>query len=281
MARNKDKSNDELYQEEYEELTYEEFKKIIEEEKEKPILRKENNSNKSNESKKFVHRIVAFFIAFLLVFQISAILFDTFRLDAIHFLKTSYQLSKDETIQEWRESVVVIHGASRIGQTKGTGFFIDEDGLLLTNYHVVDDLQYIGVTTENGDVLEGEIVASDEDLDLALVSVDASNLPALPLQEQTAPPGEHIFVIGNPLSFTKIANEGEVLPSERIVANRLGITAPIYRGNSGSPVITETGEVTGVVFAKTRTLDRSQQPVGLAVRIEDVHSFLKEAKLEN
>ncbi|MDA3130109.1 S1C family serine protease [Aliibacillus thermotolerans] len=272
MSEDKKNNNmDELYEEKYEELTYDEFKEALQEEESSFT-----NEKKEKKRKKRYIRFIAILIAFFLVFQIAAMMVDTFRLDAIDFLKTSYQLSQNETIQDWRESVVVIHGTSRIGQTKGTGFFIDENGLLLTNHHVVDDLAYVGVTTENGEVFEGELVASDEELDLALVSIEARNMPTLPLREETIPSGEHIFVIGNPLSFTKIANEGEVMADHQVVANRLGITAPIYRGNSGSPVITETGEVTGVVYAKTTIQDQLQQPVGLAVKIEDVHSFLEE-----
>ncbi|RSL33372.1 serine protease [Salibacterium salarium] len=266
--KDKDKL-DEMYDEDYEELSYEEFQQVLEEEPPKKPKEK-----RKKRKKRWGVRIVAGVIALMLIFQTSAILFDTFRLDAIEFLKTSYRLSQDENIQEWKEAVVTIEGEGKYIRSQGTGFFIEEDGLVLTNHHVIEDQDSIGVSTENGDVYDGELIETDEDKDLALLDIEGGGFESLPLQHRSSDEEDHIYVIGNPLSFTKIANEGDVLGAEHTGENVLGISAPIYRGNSGSPVITEEGEVTGVVYAKRTISKPEQESIGLAVSIEDVHEFL-------
>lgn len=271
MTEKNDRRRDDLYDERFEEMSYEEFKEALTEE---PVKHKQ----KSRKKKPWGVRILASVLIFVMIFQGVSILFDTFRIDAIEFLKTSYRLSQNETIQEWKEAVVVIQGDSPFGRSKGTGFFISNDGYLLTNHHVVEDKRTIGVSTENGDVFQGDLIASDEEADLALLKVEEKGHSYLPLMDTQADSKEHIYVIGNPLSFTKIANEGEVLNKEATGETAFGITAPIYRGNSGSPVITEEGKVTGVVYAKKTIQQRGEEPLGLAVPIEDVHAFLEDVR---
>ncbi|MFB4164046.1 S1C family serine protease [Alteribacillus sp. JSM 102045] len=262
---------DELYDEKYEEISYEEFKEVLEEEPQ----RKPEEIKKKKKKRRGI-RIIAVLLALMLVFQVSAMLFDTFRLDAIEFLKTSYRLSQDENIQEWKEAVVTIQGEGRFGRSKGTGFFIDSKGLILTNHHVIEQQDSIGISTEDGEIFEGKLVGSDAEKDLALVEIEEEeNFEALPLKNDVSLEDDHIYVIGNPLSFTKIANEGNILSEETTRENAVGISAPIYRGNSGSPVISEKGEVTGVVYAKKSIDHPKQESIGLAVPVDDVHTFLE------
>ncbi|MDQ0299339.1 S1-C subfamily serine protease [Salibacterium salarium] len=268
--RRKDKNKlDDMYDEEYEELSYEEFQQALEAEP-----RRNPKEKKKKQKKRLGIRIVAVVIAVALVFQTSAVLFDTFRLDAIEFLKTSYKLSQDEDVQEWKESVVTIEGEGKYLRSQGTGFFIKENGLVLTNHHVIENQDSIGVSAENGEVYEAELIKSDEEKDLALLDVEGDGFNSLSLRKNTSDENKHIYVIGNPLSFTKIANEGRVLGTEETGGDELGISAPIYKGNSGSPIITEKGEVTGVVYAKRTLTDSNRESIGLAVSIEDVHTFL-------
>ncbi|WP_240375495.1 S1C family serine protease [Bacillus piscicola] len=268
---------DHLYDEQYEDLSYEEFQELVAEE-----AAEDGDKSKKKETKRkkprWSIRIIAVFISLIMVFQAASMLFDTFRLDALEFLQTSYRLSQNETIQQWKEAVVTISGEGPEGSSKGTGFFINKEGYLLTNHHVIEDHYSIGVTTEKGDVLKGEVLASNADQDLALVKVEGDQpYPYLPIEEKASEAGEHIYVIGNPLSFTKIANEGTVLKKQLTNGRALGISAPIYRGNSGSPVISEQGKVIGVVYAK-RKLARPnrQESIGLAVPLAEVNQFLEE-----
>ena len=89
----------------------------------------------------------------------------------------------------------------------------------------------------------------DEDLDVALLKVEGENLPHLPLRISDAKEHESIYVIGNPLTQTQIVNEGEIVNNEQPY-QVMKITNPIFPGHSGSPVISQAGEVVGIVYAR-------------------------------
>ncbi|WP_178075216.1 trypsin-like peptidase domain-containing protein, partial [Pseudomonas sp. 2995-1] len=94
--------------------------------------------------------------------------------------------------------------------------------------------------------------------------------------EESWDPGMSIYVIGNPLFFNFIANRGHIIDlTEGRDVPFLMIDAPIYRGNSGSPVINEDGLVVGVVFATSRRdVDGERIRVGLAVPVEHLMNYL-------
>ncbi|WP_096199702.1 S1C family serine protease [Bacillus sp. FJAT-45350] len=258
-----DKKNDEELVEDLdaEEPSLEDFL-IEEEDDEKDIKKKKRN--------KGFKKLIAISIAFLLALSVFGTLFRTFSLDAIAFLKASYQLSQQEDVQEWKQSIVTVQGEG----SKGTGFSISEDGWIVTNRHVIEDAHQIIVSFQDGELFEANVVESYNDVDLAFLKVEGEGLPFLELSEERGVSGERIIVIGNPLAFTRIVNEGVILedPNRPQVT---AISAPIYRGNSGSPVITEDGQVVAVVFAKTvPTFQNQNQTVGLAVPIEYVQERL-------
>jgi S1-C subfamily serine protease len=166
-------------------------------------------------------------------------------------LLKSNELSKDSDIQSWKEAVVTIYGNGR----KGTGFVIDPNGIIVTNLHVVDNMELIQVSFSNGETYSAEIVKKNPDNDIALIKIDAQkvNLSSLPLSELLVEANRPIYIIGNPLAHTFVVNEGT---SGEMVRSSLRsevfiIDVPVHSGNSGSPVITEDGVVVGVVFATT------------------------------
>lgn len=225
----------------------------------------EEKEEKKRGSKKWV-KLVAIVIAAMLVFQVSAVFFSTFSLDAIRFLQTSYRLSGQEDVKQYKQAVVTVQG----DRSRGTGFAISSDGLIVTNHHVIENQRKIMVGFHEGELFEGEIISSYPDIDIAFLKVEGENIPYLPLSDQDGLKNEKIYVIGNPLSWTRIANEGEILESKDLTL----ISAPIYRGNSGSPVINMEGEVVAVVFAIRRTNQYGGRSVGLAVPIEIVHQHM-------
>lgn len=217
-------------------------------------------------SRKIWVKIIATVIAVMLAFQITSSLLSTYSLDAISFLETSYRLSQQDDVQSYKRAVVTVQG----DRSKGTGFAISADGIIVTNHHVIENQNQIIVGFYKGELFEAEVISSHPEVDIAFLKVDGIDLPYLPLSEQDGTINDRIYVIGNPLSWTQIANEGEVLDTGELTI----ISAPIYRGNSGSPVINMEGDVVAVVFAKRRTKQYGGKSVGLAVPIEVVRKHL-------
>ena len=95
---------------------------------------------------------------------------------------------------------------------KGTGFNIAEDGTIITNYHVIENMNPIVVYFNDGQVFKAAITQEYPEVDLAVLDIEAEQLPYLPLsRENSLFNGDPIYVIGNPLSFYQIANQGEMI----------------------------------------------------------------------
>lgn len=227
----------------------------------------------------YIKRIVAVVLSLALVGNIFAFWPQIYSLAAIQFLLKSRELSQLEEVQQYQESVVVV----RTDESKGTGFNIADDGLIVTNEHVIGEQEQIWVRFPNREMYSAEVITRDRDLDIALLDIDGANLPTLELAiEETWERGDPIYIIGNPLAFTGIANEGHLLGmrEEREPQSML-LQAPVYRGNSGSPVIDQNGKVIGVVFATTKlSFEGKQEKVGLAVPMTQIRRSVDEELLQ-
>lgn len=178
-------------------------------------------------------------------------------------------MSQDEDVQLYKESVVVV----RTEDSKGTGFYISNDGHVMTNHHVIEDGIQITVTFQEGDTYIADVLVSDEEIDMAILQLRSveKDYPFLQFTshwEEKMP----VYIIGNPLFFNHIANRGTVedlIPVSSKEKPMLMLDAPIYKGNSGSPVINEDGQVVAVVYATTRVEhDGDKKKVGLAIPTE-------------
>src|SRR5699024_1075888 len=121
----------------------------------------------------------------------------------------------------------------------------------------------------------GEIVDVFPEIDLAILDITGENLPYLTLAEETTfSKDEKINVIGNPLNFRGIVNEGNVIDYIRLKdwdEEVIMIEAPIYSGNSGSPIINKSGQVIGIVFATLDTENHGK--VGLFIPIDLYYQY--------
>ncbi len=143
---------------------------------------------------------------------------------------------------------------------KGSGFVIDgEQGYIATNEHVVANAQNIEVTMDNGETFSANVVGEDALTDLAVIKVDASDLPYTYLGNSSSlAVGEWVLAIGNAFGMGLRVTEGIVsgsnvtitlLSGEKLYA-LIETTAAINPGNSGGPLVNMKGEVVGITSAK-------------------------------
>ena len=134
----------------------------------------------------------------------------------------------------------------------GSGFFVDGDGHLITNYHVMDGAYSAEVRTLSGDTYPVvRVVAENRDADLIKVRVDIPEERYRWLQMSGALPSiaEQIVVVGSPMGLEQTVSEGIVSAIRDMpgIGKFFQISAPISRGSSGGPVVNTDGHVIGVV----------------------------------
>ncbi|MFQ5846214.1 MAG: DegQ family serine endoprotease [Candidatus Methylomirabilales bacterium] len=134
----------------------------------------------------------------------------------------------------------------------GSGFIIRQDGYIVTNNHVVDQATEITVKLSDGRQFPATVVGRDSKTDLALVKIDARNLPTLTLGNSDAlRVGEPVMAIGNPFGLERTVTTGIVSAKGRVIGqgpydNFIQTDASINPGNSGGPLVNTAGQVVGV-----------------------------------
>jgi Flp pilus assembly protein TadD len=146
---------------------------------------------------------------------------------------------------------------------RGSGFFIDNKGSLITNHHVIEGAYSATIKTSAGKEYPVQgIVAKDTEADIVklVVNLPDANMTFLNLSVNVPSEGEDIFVIGNPLGLESTVSTGIVSAVRDIPAfgKIFQITAPVSSGSSGSPVINSKGEVIGIatfIFTEGQNLN--------------------------
>jgi len=158
-----------------------------------------------------------------------------------------------QILDENRASIAVIVAAGNTSLKLGTGFFLGPDGLLLTNFHVVEGMDLVGVKTPGGSVVLWAKRAQGFDLDndLVVLRVETSAVKPSSLGDSDqVRVGEQIVVVGNPEGLEQTVSNGLVSGIREVEGRRLfQISAPISEGSSGSPVFNDRGDVIGVVVS--------------------------------
>ena len=140
----------------------------------------------------------------------------------------------------------------RTPQSLGSGFLISEDGYLLTNHHVIADAETIIVRLADRRELEAKVIGSDKRSDVALLKIDAEDLPSVKLgKSEELEVGEWVLAIGSPFGFDHSVTAGIVSAKERSLANETYVPfiqtdVAINPGNSGGPLFNLEGEVVGI-----------------------------------
>ncbi|MDY3690586.1 MAG: trypsin-like peptidase domain-containing protein [Dysosmobacter sp.] len=167
----------------------------------------------------------------------------------------------------------------------GSGFILTKDGYIVTNYHVVKDGETVKVTLYSGDEYEAKYVGGDEDYDIAVIKVEATDLQPVTLGDSgSLNVGDHVLAIGNPLGeLTFSMSGGMVSCVNRAINvdgtpfNMIQTDASINPGNSGGPLFNQYGEVVGIVSAKySSTGNESVEGLGFAIPINDVFAMIQD-----
>lgn len=160
----------------------------------------------------------------------------------------------------------------------GSGVIIRKDGYILTNEHVIHDAQEIKVTLTDKRQFKGKIIGADKSSDIAIVKINADNLPAAELGDSDGMEvGEFVIAIGNPYGYEHTVTFGILSGKERglsdqsrLYDNLLQTDAAINPGNSGGPLVDMDGKVIGINTA----IIPFAQGIGFAIPINTAKNIM-------
>ena len=163
----------------------------------------------------------------------------------------------------------------------GSGFVIDPAGLILTNDHVVEGKKVVTVTFPDGRRMRGKVLGFDSNVDVALVKVPATHLPALRLADSnTAQAGDWVLAFGSPLGLQRTVTAGILSAVNREFSQSehqsyLQTDAAINPGNSGGPLVLLDGLVVGM----NTFIARGAQGIGFAIPSNTLRSTIAQIRL--
>jgi S1-C subfamily serine protease len=191
------------------------------------------------------------------------------------------------TIVRQTESPFGFRGESQQGQATGSGFVINSDGTILTNYHVVENAVKVTVSFEHGKTVEAKVIGKDPSNDLAMLRIPTEGLTLHPLtlgDSSKAQVGDPVLAIGNPFGLDRTLTTGVVSALQRKITapngfeidNVLQTDAPINPGNSGGPLLNAAGEVIGITSQIETGGSGGSVGIGFAVPINTAKGELSQ-----
>jgi S1-C subfamily serine protease len=187
---------------------------------------------------------------------------------------------------------------SQTQRSLGSGFVIDKDGHIITNYHVVEGAQSVEVSFSNRETMRARILGVDPSTDIAVLKVDARSRALTPLKlgdSDAVEVGDSVVAIGNPFGLERSITAGIVSALQRQISapNRFSAIdhviqtdAPINHGNSGGPLLNAQGQVIGVnARIETGGTTEGNVGIGFAIPIDTVKDvaaqLIKNGKVEH
>jgi len=176
---------------------------------------------------------------------------------------------------------------------EGSGFIVDPNGIILTNAHVVADAKDVTVKLTDRREFQAKVLGSDPKTDVAVLKIDAKNLPVVPLgSARDLKVGEWVLAIGSPFGFENsvtagvVSAKGRSLPDDSYVPF-IQTDVAVNPGNSGGPLFDSRGEVVGInsqIFSRTGGYQGLSFaiPIDVAARVRDqivAHGSVRHAKL--
>jgi len=169
-------------------------------------------------------------------------------------------------------------------QGMGTGFILDKEGHILTNYHVVRDAQRVEVTLSNRKKYKAQVIGRDPSHDLAVVKITAAGLtPAVLGDSRNLVVGQKVFAIGNPFGLNGSMSRGIIssirpveTPNGPPIDDAIQTDAAINPGNSGGPLLNSRAEVIGINSMIITGGSEQSSGVGFAIPINTAKALLND-----
>ncbi len=199
------------------------------------------------------------------------------------FDKTKEKLTASEIAEKVSPSVfyIEVYDERNRASASGSGFFINSDGVAVTNYHVIEDTYSAKITMTNGDVFGVEqVIAFDRDFDIAIIRVSkistsgktVTGFPCVEMSDSdTVKAGQTIYALGSPAGLQNTISNGIISNTNRQLDGNsfIQITAPISHGSSGGALVNEYGEALGITSAGIEDAEN----IGFAIPINIVKTF--------
>ena len=198
------------------------------------------------------YRILSIVLLFLLLISFSAY--------AINF-----------TPEETYNSVVVVYTETGVG----SGFSIREN-LIITNAHVVGNNEKVAINLYDGTTINGKVIKSDIDKDLALIKIDKTLVP-LNINKENISIGQEVYAIGAPKDMPYTKTKGIISALDRKIGknNYIQIDASVNSGNSGGPLVDDSGDVIGIITLKAS----DAEGIGFAINTKDINNFIDDVDI--
>ena len=202
------------------------------------------------------------------------------------------------TVQEVSEMVnpgtVLIYASSSAKSGFGTGFFVRQNGYIVTNYHIIESMENVSVTLYSGDELEAEVVWYSTADDLAILKVDGKGYPTLKIGDSDGVKiGDTAIAIGNPggnicpwtttMGIVSAVNREVTVEGSRAIVDltMMQTDAQVNPGNSGGPLCNDRGEVIGIVTRKLTDYEGIGMAIPINGAMELVNAFLDTGSAAN
>jgi len=194
------------------------------------------------------YKIISIVIMFILLISFSAY--------AINF-----------TPEETYNSVVVVYTDTGVG----SGFSIKEN-IIITNAHVVGYSKKVAVNLYDGTTIKGNVIKTDIEKDLALIEVDKTITP-LSVNSNNLSIGQEVYAIGAPKDMPYTMTKGIISALDRKLGQNtyIQIDASVNSGNSGGPLVDDSGNVIGIITLKAS----DAEGIGFAINTKDINNFIE------
>ena len=190
---------------------------------------------------------------------------------------SSAKMSSDQIFARLSPGVVKVHVTKSDGGGNGSGFYVHRDGLIATNYHVIEDAVAMEIEDHAGRVFEVvEIVDIDPACDLALLKGEVRPQVVLPLADSRLPVvGSQVYAIGSPRGLKNTISPGLISglrELDTLDITLLQTSTPISPGSSGGPLISEQGTVVGITTLGS--ISSSAQNLNFAVPVSRLRRLM-------